>query len=154
MAPGNFAVFNTAKKSFFDGTFDWDTDTFRTELLKQPYTFDATDQQWSDLSAQAVTTGTQSDYSEGVAMVGNTVVGGTAVTAAKVDSTGDVTYGPSVTLEAKWLLVRTGAATTPATSDKLLGVVDLDAASATATVSSTNGDFTITWHANGLFTVT
>ena len=81
-----------------------------------------------------------------------TVNGGTGTATANVDSATDVEYGPSVTIEAKWLVVRTGAATATG-SHKLVGAVDLNTASATATVSSTNGDFTIQWNANGLFTI-
>jgi len=153
MAAGNFTLYNTAKKYLFD-TWTWGTTQFRTELLKQPYTFNAAHDTWSDVSAQAVATGTQSDYTVGRAMgTGSaTVVGGTGTATAKVDSTTDVAYGPSVTLTAKWLVVRTGAAT-PTANHKLLGAVDLNTASGTAVVSSTNGDFTIQWNANGLFTV-
>lgn len=151
MAAGNFALYNTAKQSFFNGDFVWGTTQFRTELLKQPYTFSAAHDAWSDVSAQVNTDG---DYTAGRAMAtaSATVVGGTGTATAKVDSTTDVVYGPSVTISAKWLLVRTGAATATA-AHKLVGVVDLNTASATAVVSSTNGDFTIQWHANGLFTV-
>ena len=151
MAAGPFALYNTAKKYFFDGTFVWGTTQFRTELLKQPYTFSAAHDTWSDVSAQVCTDG---DYTAGRAMAtaSATVVGGTGTATAKVDSTTDVAYGPSVTITAKWLVVRTGAATATA-NHKLVGAVDLNTASATAVVSSTNGDFTIQWNANGLFTV-
>jgi len=153
MAAGAFALYNTAKKYFFDGTFVWGTTQFRTELLKQPLTFSAAHDTWSDISAQAVATGTQSDYTVGRAMAtaSATVVGGTGTATAKIDSTTDVAYGPSVTLTAKWLVVRTGTAAVTA-NQKLVGLVDLNTASATAVVSSTNGDFTIQWNANGLFT--
>jgi len=151
MAAGDFTLYNTAKKYFFDGTFVWGTTQFRTELLKQPYTFSAGHDTWSDVSAQVCTDG---DYTAGRAMATGsaTVNGGTGTATANVDSATDVEYGPSVTIEAKWLVVRTGAATATG-SHKLVGAVDLNTASATATVSSTNGDFTIQWNANGLFTI-
>ena len=118
-------------------------------MLKQPYTIDATDSIWSDLSAQVVTDG---DYAPELIATANMVVnGGTSTATGNIDYSTDVDFGPSVTIEAKFMVLRTGPAT-PTGAEKLLGVVDLDAASATATVSSTNGDFKITPHANGFFT--
>ena len=149
MAAGNFTLYNEAKQKLFD-TYTWGTTQFRTELLKQPYTPAATHNTWSDVSAQVNTDG---DYTGGRAMAtaSATVVGGTATATANIDSTTDVAYGPSVTLTAKYLVVRTGAAT-PTAGHLLLGYVDLDSSATTAVVSSTNGDFTIQWNANGLFT--
>ena len=152
MAAGNFTLFNIGKERWFDSTFDWtgaNQTTFRAELLKQPYTLDATDSTWADVSAQVVTDG---DYGQQLLATGNAVVnGGTATATGNIDHTADVVFGPSVTITAKWLVLRTGPAT-PTGAEKLLGVVDLNTASATAVVSSTNGDFTVQWNASGLFT--
>ena len=153
MAAGAFTLFNIGKARWFDSTFDWDgteQTVFYARLLKQPYTLDATDSIWSDVSAQVVTDG---DYAGELIAAGNMVVnGGTSTATGNLDYTTDIDFGPSVTITAKWMVIAEGTATTPQAGDKLLGVVDLNTASATAVVSSTNGDFKITPHANGFFT--
>jgi len=153
MAPGAFQLYNIGKARWFDSTFDWDgaeQTVFYARLLKQPYTWDATDSLWSDVSAQVVT---DADYDGVLIAAGNMVVnGGTSTATGNLDYTTDIDYGSTATITAKWMVIAEGTATTPNAGDKLLGVVDLDAASATAVVSSTNGDFKITPHANGFFT--
>jgi hypothetical protein len=147
MAAGNFTMYNQAKGWFFDGTFDWDTDTHYAELLKTGYTPAATHDTWADVSAQVVVTGTQSDYAA-QAMSGESVGGGTGVATVPCDAA-DVSFGTNVSLSAQYLVVRTGGATATGT-DKLVGYVALDTATA---VSSTNGSFSVAWNANGLWTV-
>ena len=150
MPAGAFNIYNEAKKKLFD-TYTWGTTQFRTELLLQPYAPTAAHNTWGDVSAQVCTDG---DYTAGrpMATANATVVGGTGTATAKVDSTSDIVYGPSVTLTAKYLVVRTGA-TVATAGDLLLGYLDLATTGTGSSASSTNGDYTIAWNANGLFTV-
>ena len=152
MAAGNFALYNRGKSAWFDSVFDWDganQTVFYAELMKQPLTFSAAHDTWSDISAQVVTDG---DYAPELIAAGNMVLNeGTGTATGNLDYNVDIDFGPSVTITAKWMILRSGAATATA-NNRLLGAVDLNTASATAVVSSTNGDFKITPHANGFFT--
>lgn len=144
MAAGNFTLYNFPKKWFFDGTMDWDTNTFYLHLLQSGYTPAATHDTWSDVSAQEVTDG---DYAA-QAIGTKAVNGGTGTATADCDA-GDVSFGTNVTITARYAVVRQGTAT-PGTADKLVGYVELDTAT---DVSSTNGDFAVNWNANGLWTI-
>jgi hypothetical protein len=146
MAAGNFTLYNASKAWFFDGTFDWDTDNHYCELLKSGYTPAATHDTWSDVSAQVVVTGTQSDYAAQL-LAGEAVNGGTATATGNCDATNE-SFGTNVSLTARYAVIRTGPATATA-NHKLVGYVSLDTAT---DVSSTNGNFEIQWHANGLWT--
>ena len=122
MAAGNFILFNSAKAYFFDGTFDWDTDAHYCELFKAAFDEAVTHDIWSD--------------------------GGTATATGDCDATTDTSFGTNVTLTARYAIIRTGTAS-PATSNKLVGFVELDTGT---DVSSTNGTFEIQWNASGLWT--
>ena len=144
MAAGNFTLYNHPKGHFFDGTLDWDTDTYYCHLLKAAYTPAATHDQWNDVSAQECTDG---DYGA-VLMAGEAVGKGTANATVDIDAN-DVSYGTNVSITAQYAVVRAGTAT-PGATDNLVGYVSLDTGGA---VSSTNGTFQIQWNANGLFQV-
>ena len=144
MAAGSFALYNTAKKFFFDGTFDWDTGTYYLHLLDAAYTPAVTHDTWADVSANE-----SSETGYAAQAIGTKAVnGGTATATANVDA-GNVSYGTNVTIGAQYAVVRAGTAT-PAGTNKLVGYVSLDTA---GSVSSTNGTFEVQWNANGLFTI-
>jgi|SRR3990170_3575734 len=45
------ALFDPGREGFLDGTIDWDTDDIRVMLVKNTYSWDATDKFLSDLGA-------------------------------------------------------------------------------------------------------
>lgn len=147
MAAGSFILFNSGKKSLFDGTFDWITDDHYCELFAAAFDEAVTHEIWSDVSANVVVTGTQSEYAPEL-MAGEAVNGGTSTATGNCDAATDTSFGTNVSLTARYAIVRTGTIA-PGTSDKLLGFVELDTAT---DVSSTNGTFEIQWNASGLWT--
>lgn len=127
-----------------DGTLDMDNDTFKLALLDNTHVFDATDTQFSNVSADEIAAG--NGYTAG----GNAL---TAVTWAQTTGTvkfdaNDVVFtasgGPLATSRFALLYDDTTA------SDLLLGLVDMDG-------DKTPGDgdsLTIQWDAsNGIFTI-
>ena len=65
---------------------------------------------------------------------------------------GDVSFGSAVTITAKYAVIVKGTAGSLASTDKLVGYVDLDTTSGSTTVSSTNGTFSVNTP-SGLFTL-
>lgn len=143
MAAGNFTIYNEAKEDFLDGTFDWVNDNHYM-MLTIGHTPDATDTTRADIDADEIADG---DYNK-EDMGGESAVqtGGTV----NVDAT-DVEFGPSATITARHAHVLQGQAGTSGSGDLLVGYVELDTG---GDVSSTNGDFTVQWHTNGVFTAT
>lgn len=135
-------VYGNAAKKMLNKEIDWDTDTIKVALLTSSYTpAQATDAYWSDISAnEASGTG----YTAGGAtLASKTIVSATNVTTLDA---ADVTWSTS-TITARYAVVyeSTGTPTTSA----LIAYVDFG-----ADVSSSGGDFKITWDAAGIVTLT
>ncbi len=148
MAAGNFLVYGAGLEAIADGTIDLDTDSFRAVLVTSSYTPNQnTDDTWSDVSANEVSgTGyTANGVSASITLSRSNLV----VTA----DTADVSWSSS-TITAKYLLIVHDADGNGslATTDRLLAYVDLDTGG--GSVSTTNGTFTVTINASGLFTLT
>lgn len=146
MAVGTFTLYNTGKEALLTDNANqitWATDTIVAVLLGNGYTPAATHTQWSDVSTNHVT-GT--NYAP-VALSGKTSTrsGGTILWDCD-----DINFGANVTVTAKYVAIvkRSGGALT--TTDQLIGSCDLDNASGTATVSSTNSTFQVNT-TSGLF---
>lgn len=148
MAVGNFTLYNTGKEALLTDNANqitWATDTIVAVLLGSGYTPAATHSTWADLSAQHVT-GT--NYAP-VALTGKTSTrtGGTILWDCD-----DINFGSNVTVTAKYVAIvkRVGGSLTG--TDQVIGYCDLDNASGSATVSSTNSTFQVNT-TNGLFDV-
>lgn len=146
MAVGNFTLYNTGKEALLTDNANqitWASDTIVAVLLGNGYTPAATHTQWSDVSTNHVT-GTNYDP---VALSGKTSTrsGGTILWDCD-----DINFGSNVTVTAKYVAIvkRSGGALT--TTDQLIGYCDLENASGSATVSSTNSVFQVNTTA-GLF---
>lgn len=141
MAAGVFTISNEAKLKLFDGTFDLDTDTFTVALLTTavPLTAASCPETYSAITSEV----TDDDYS--LVNVGLLLVTETdGVVTVAVDGDNNL-WG---TIEAKWAVVFRGGET----DDDVLGFIDLNTDSPTATASSTLADFIIKWSPVGLFT--
>lgn len=143
MAAGTFTILNTAKKKLVDGTFDLDTHTWKVALLTTAVSLSAstTVDTYAEITSQVTGTG----YTTGGATLSGVTVTGTSTVTFDAN---DVTWSAS-TITAKYAVIYSDTAT----SKDILGYVDLDTASGSATVSSTAADFTITWNASGIFTL-
>lgn len=64
------ALFNSGREGFLDGTIDWDTGDQRVMLVKDTYTFDATDKFLADIGAV--------DNGRSAALASKTVTNGVA----------------------------------------------------------------------------
>ena len=129
----------------FNGEVDFDTDTIKVALVSSAYTPDQDNHQtWSQVkSNEATGTGYTAG---GAALSGKTITydGTNNVTVLDAD---DVTWANS-TITARYAVIydATGASDT---EKVLLGYVDFG-----VNQSSTNGNFTITWDAAGIFRFT
>lgn len=144
MAAGNFTLYDNAKLLLLNGGLDMSSATLAATLLGSGYTPSAAHDTWSDVSSNEIT---DSGYSE-QAVSGQTVT--LASGTVTVDSA-DISFGSSVTLTAKYLVLVLGTAGSLAGTDKLVGYCDLN--SSGGTVSSTAGAFSVNTP-NGLFTAT
>ena len=146
MAVGNFTLYNAGKEALLtdNGTqITWATDTIVAVLLGSAYTPAATHVTWSEVSAQHVT-GT--NYAP-VVLSGKTSARSGATILWDCD---DINFGANVTVTAKYVAIVKRAAGALAGSDQLIGYCDLENASGSATVSSTNSTFQVNTTA-GLF---
>jgi hypothetical protein len=147
MAVGTFDLVGNAVENIFNGTIDLDTDTFAWVLLSATHTFSDAHAAWSEISANEIADG---DYAE-VALAGGVV---TQITAGMKFDCNDVDFGNAVTIEAKWLYLIKGTAGALNGTDLIVGGMDLDDTSGSATKASTAGDFDIAINASGLFDAT
>lgn len=145
MAAGNFTLYNSAIIDFFDGTQDWDTDSHYMILITSTYTPAGTHATLADISTNEVT---DADYAR-QDLTTEAVTEPTAGT-ARCDAD-NVSFGASVTITAKYAAVLVGTVAGAASTDPVVGYVDLDTGG--GSVSSTNGTFEVQWSANGLFEV-
>ena len=137
MAAGNFTLYNSGKLNTINGTIDFDADTMVMILLGSGYTPDvATHITYADVSASEIA---DADYAPQV--LGTAAVSEETGTVT-VDSA-NVSFGDPVTIEAKYAAVVRRDGASLASGDLLLGYVDLNTDSGTATVSSTNSAFSV-----------
>lgn len=122
---------------------DWDTDTIKVMLCTSSYTPDQDTHDYKDdITNEVSGTG----YTAGGATLGSKTIGYTGGTnVIKLDAA-DVTWSAS-TITARYAVIYVDTGT--ASTSLLLGYVDFG-----ADVSSSNGNFTLTWDAAGIFTIT
>lgn len=148
MPAGNFTVYGVAKENILKSLIDLDTDTFVCTLHTSSYTPTVnTHSAWSSVSAsEVVGTG----YTAGGIVISALTVVHSAGTVT-VDSATNPSWTSS-TITAKYAVVTKRAGGSLVSGDLLLGYVDLETGG--GSVSTTNGTFTVTWNASGLFTLT
>lgn len=149
MALAELQFHNTALTTLFsDATPQWDDDDadFAWALLGSGYTQSDTDTTWGDISANEIT---DTDYAQQA--VTTRSVSNNAGEAQFSSDAAD--FGSNVSIEAKYLALVQGTAGSLAAGDKVIGTIDLDDSSGTATVFSANGEFKITPHANGFWRI-
>lgn len=154
MAQGTFTLYGNAKlqleKSASPG-IAWGTDTIVAVLVGTGYTPAATtDSTYANISANELTG--QTGYTTGT--------GWTVTTSAPTQSGGTVSFGATnvsqtgtTIIAAKWVVLARRASTTLAAGDLLIGYFDLNTASGSSTVSTTNGTFAINWSGGNVFTL-
>lgn len=145
MSAGAFTFYNSAKKDILDGTTDLDNDTIIGILVTDGYTPSATHSTYADVSSSECTDG---DYTPQE-----------LTTKAFSEASGTVTYdgddlvyGTSVTITAKYMMLVRRAGASLASTDLLVGYVDLDTGG--GAVGSIASDFAVKFHADGVFTAT
>src|SRR6185312_10764827 len=148
MAAGNVTVYSNAVLELTKAQMNLPTDTFVVTLVTSSYTpAPNTDAQWSAVSADEVPAG-------GGYTAGGVVLTGLSdtLTSGTVTWTASAVSWDNATITAKYAVIvhRAGASLAP--TDLLLSYVDLN--SGGGSVSSTNGTFSITWNASGIFTLT
>ena len=148
MAVGNFTFFHAGKKAKHDGDIDLDADNIMCILVGAGYTpAVATHAAYSDVSGDEIADG---DYTpQLVTNLASSIDGSGVIT---VDSD-DISFGNPVTITAKYAVFVKRAGASLAAGDLLLGYVDLDDTNTSATVSSTNSEFTVRTP-NGFYTMT
>ena len=143
--------FGQALKKALNKEVDWDTDVIQVALYTGTLPAGAQDE-WvykSDI-ATIVEVANGNGYATGGAVLGTKTIGyttGTNVT--KLDGA-DVTWSAStISATCAIIYVKVGADFTTPEDDVLLGYVDFG-----GTFASSAGDFKITWHTDGIFTIT
>ena len=124
---------------------DWDTDTIKVQLHTSSYTPDPDAHDYHADLTNEVANG--NGYTTGGATLANKTIGYTGGTnVVKLD--GDDVSWAAATITARYAVI---VDTTPGSSatNPVLGYVDFG-----ADVASTAGTFAITWHADGIFTIT
>lgn len=144
-AAGTWTLYANAKLQSWGAAFNIGTDTFVMVLLSASYTPAVnTDATWADVSAYEVS------------CTGYTAGGATA-TLSKALAAGTVTVSmttvswTSSTCTAKYAAIVRRAGGSLVSGDKLLTYLDLNTASGSATVSTTNGTLSVS-ASSGLFT--
>jgi len=137
-------IYNSFKRDIMNGSIDLDTDTIHVALVTSTYTPNQdTHTKFSDITNEVAGTG----YTAGGAALANK-----AVTADNTDNEGvfdadDVTWSTStITARAAVLYKKRGGA---ATADELICYIDF-----TSDKSSTAGNFTLQWAAEGILNLT
>lgn len=122
---------------------NWSSDTIKVMLCTSAYTPDQDAHVYKDVSVTSEVTGT--GYTAGGVALTTKTIGYTAATnVIKLDAD-DVTWATS-TITARYAVIYDDS---PASNKPLLGYVDFG-----VDQSSSAGNFTITWDAAGLFTIT
>ena len=140
MAQGDIVFYNTAKKHISDNPINWDTDTIKCELMLAAYTPNIdTNEFWSNISANVATNA-------------NYVAKTLTCTTPTVDTVNDRAAYDSTT-NPTWTALGAGNLAcaviykdtgNPATSP-LIAYMSIVA------TQPNGGDYTITWHTNGIF---
>ena len=138
-------VYNAAVTALANKEIDWGSDTIKVVLLAPTYTPDqAAHDYYDDISAHEVANG--NGYTTG----GVTLTNKTEAFVGQVKKfdADDTIWAAPTTLAARYAAL---VDTTPATAGTkpLIAYADFG-----ETVSSTNGEFKIQWHADGIFKVT
>lgn len=129
----------------FNKEVDFDSDTIKVALVKSTYSPDQdTHQTWSNVVSHEAT---GAGYNAGGATLGGKTVTYDAGTNTTVLDADDVTWANS-TITARYAVIYSNAGAGD-TDKVLLGYVDFGVDQA-----STNGNFTITWDAAGIFRFT
>lgn len=143
MAAGTFTLYDSFAKNIGNGTIDLDSDTLKVALMTNSYTPNkSSDEVFSELSGQ-VPNG--NGYTSGGATLTNVTFGQTGGVAT-LDAA-DVTWTASGgNITARYAVVYS------ATADRVIGYFLLDDSPADVTVTAGN-TLTITWHADGILTI-
>lgn len=143
MAVGTFTVYGEAKEAMAKADLDLDGSACAV-LLTSGYTPDnGTDATYGDISANVVTDGDYSPQDVTGVVVGDTGAGFSY-------DTNDVSFGASVTITAKYLVLVSSTVAGLAAGSRLIGYVDLDTS---GSASSSAAQFNVTAPAGGWFTV-
>ncbi len=147
MAVGAFTFTDPGFLAFLNGTIDLDTDTLVAVLVDNAQTpSTANDDVYSDISGNECADG---DYTAQV--ISGAAWSNPSGRNFKFDAD-DVDFGNSVTISARYLYVVRRAGGSLVAGDLIVGYMDLNDGGG-ANVSSTNGDFDVSWNvANGLAT--
>jgi hypothetical protein len=122
---------------------DFDTDVIKVMLCTSAYVPDQDAHVYKDVSVTSEVTGT--GYTAGGATLASKTIAYTAATNIIALDAADVTWAAS-TITARYAVIYDDS---PASSKPLLAYVDFG-----ADQSSNNGNFTITWDANGILKIT
>lgn len=152
MAVGNFTLYSEAIEAMAAGGLgSLASGPVAAVLLAATHTPDADAHgTWADLSADELTGG---DYAQVPVTLGATplvdIPGGVRFT------TNTVTFvNPGTIADAKYFVLVMGTAGSLTGTERLIGFVDLDDASASATVASLNAEFSVQTPASGWFEIT
>jgi len=150
MAAGNFIPYTTNMTDpVVSGGIDLDSDTIVCVLLGSGYTpARTTHATWADVSAEEIS-GT--GYTAGGQALANKTMTHSSGTGT-FDA--DNVVWSTATITAKYAVLVRRAGASLVSGDLLIGYVDLNTASGSATVSSTAADFTVAWNASGIATLT
>jgi hypothetical protein len=121
---------------------DFDTDVIKVMLCTSAYVPDQDAHVYKDVSVTSEVTGT--GYTAGGATLASKTIAYTAATNIIALDAADVTWAAS-TITARYAVIYDDS---PASSKPLLAYVDFG-----ADQSSNNGNFTITWDANGILKI-
>jgi len=137
------AIYNSFKKKIMDGSIDLDTDTIKVVLVTSSYTPNIdTHTQYSHITNQVTGTG----YTAGGATLANkSVAVDTTNDRAKFDADDTTWTTASITARGAIIYKYVDNAGSPDDTSPLICYKDFG-----ADVTSTNADFTIKWHADGI----
>ena len=136
-------VYYAAVTSLANKEVDWGTDTIKVSLHSSSYTPNqSTDNYWDDCTGEVTGTG----YTAG----GYTLLSKTEAYSSNVKQfdAADVTWATS-TISAAKAVVYVQTSVTTSSLNPVLAYIDFG-----GTVTSSGGNFTITWDSTGVFTVT
>ena len=149
MAAGQFTLTNKAIQDI-GNTIDWATDAITAILVDVAHTPAITESVYSDVSVNETDSGTFPDYTQ-IALTAKTL---DKATATEVKYKSDVvSFGTTVTLEARYVYFVKGTAGALVAGDAIVGYCDMDTALGVAeNAKSTNSVFSIGPSADGWFT--
>ena len=137
-------VYNTFKSQIMKKSMDLVNDTVKVALMNNSHSFTAENDGWADVSANEASGTGYSSPGQNLASL--------AVTVDDTDDEGvwdaaDTTWSSS-TITAYHAVIYDDTITTP-TADQLICSIDFGGAK-----SSSNGNFTLQWHAEGIINLT